>query len=109
MEVVNRPPRRDEIWLVTPESTPRSQTGERPRLHRVFVGTSRLCFLHLLFWPDVVLGMGNAHQPLIEPADNVIQALDAVPRLARTREFVRLSRKDNHCGGPLQELERAEQ
>jgi hypothetical protein len=30
---------------------------------------------------DVVLGFGDAHDPLIEPTNDVLQALDAVPGL----------------------------
>ena len=53
--------------------------------------------------------MGNAHQPLVEPTHNVIEPLDAVPRLAGPRELVRLTRKDNHRGGPFEKLQRTEQ
>jgi hypothetical protein len=53
--------------------------------------------------------MWNAHDPFIEPAYNILQTFDAMPRLSRTRELVSLARKDNHCGRALQKLERAKQ
>src|SRR5262249_34190258 len=47
-------------------------------------------------------------QVLVEPGDDVLQALDAVPRLAGTRKLVALSREADHDGRLLEVLEGAE-
>jgi hypothetical protein len=46
---------------------------------------------------------------LVHPADDVLQPLDAVPRLAGTGELVVLVGKTHHDRRPLEVLERAEQ
>jgi hypothetical protein len=48
-------------------------------------------------------------QPLVHPSDDVLQAFDAMPRLAGARELVVFVREPHHHGVALQELERAEQ
>src|SRR5262249_15949608 len=57
---------------------------------------------------DVVFRLRHAHDPFIEPADNVLQTLDAMPGLSRTRQLVRLVREANHHRGYLAVLQRAE-
>src|SRR5258707_1018694 len=54
------------------------------------------CRLLLFLVCYFILGLRHAHQPLIKPADDVLQSLDAMPGLTRTREFVRLVWKTNH-------------
>src|ERR1700721_1775136 len=54
-----------------------------------------------LYLMDVILRMRHPHQPLIKPPYDVVEALDAMPRLSRTRQFMRLSRKDSHRCRPL--------
>src|SRR5688572_13865139 len=49
------------------------------------------------------------HQVFVEPANDVLETLDAVPRLPAARELVVLSREPHHHRWPLQVLERAEQ
>ena len=50
-----------------------------------------------------------AEQVLVEPADDVLQAFDAVPGTSRARELVALAREAHHDRRPLQVLQRAEQ
>src|SRR6185436_853817 len=50
-----------------------------------------------------------AHQVLVEPADDVLEALDAVPGTARTRELVALSGETHHDGRALEVLQRPEE
>src|SRR5262245_6870869 len=47
-------------------------------------------------------------QPLVHPADDVLEPLYAVPRLARSRQFVRLAREADHHRRDLPVLQRAE-
>src|SRR6185369_504359 len=49
-----------------------------------------------------------AEDPFIEPADDVLQTLDAMPRLSGTRQLVRLVREANHHCWYLAILQRAE-
>ena len=64
---------------------------------------------HLLFVDVAEDGDVLAQKILVEPADNRLQALNAVPRLAAAREFVRLAREPHHGRGTLHELECAEE
>src|SRR5438105_14891276 len=63
---------------------------------------------HLAFGRDLVLGLRHAEQPVVEPADDVLQALDAVPGLARARKLVRLAGEAHHHRRNLSELQGAE-
>ena len=47
---------------------------------------------------NVVFRLRHADQPVVKPSDDVLQTLDTVPRLARTRQFVRLVWKADHHG-----------
>ena len=40
---------------------------------------------HFLLRGDIVFGFGYSLQPMVEPADDVLESLDAVPRLTRAR------------------------
>src|SRR5260370_11646632 len=51
---------------------------------------------HLFFRRDVVLGFRDAQQPLVEPADNILQSLDPVPRLARTPKLLPFVKQAHH-------------
>src|SRR5258708_28967818 len=55
-----------------------------------------------------VLALLLSLQPLIHPADDVLEALDAMTRLARTGELVRLAREADHHRPDLPVLERTE-
>src|SRR5215213_9265396 len=46
---------------------------------------------------------------LIEPADDVLQPFDSMPRFSGARQLVTLTRKANHHGFALQVLQRAEE
>src|SRR6476659_7852080 len=56
----------------------------------------------------VILRLADALQVLIEPADDMLQPLHSMPRLAGTRKLVRLPGEAHHDDRPLQELERTE-
>src|SRR6267378_856303 len=62
-----------------------------------------------LFWPHLIFRMPYSHQPFIEPSHNIVEPLNPMPRLTRTRQFMRLARENYHCGRALQKLERAEE
>src|SRR5438105_7912882 len=49
------------------------------------------------------------HQVLIKPADDVLEAFDAVPGHARARQLVVLAGEPDHHGGTLQVFQRAEE
>src|SRR5262244_4649456 len=55
-----------------------------------------------------IFRLRDAHQPMIEPADDVLQSLNAMPRLTRTRKLMSLVREAHHHGWNLSVLERAE-
>src|SRR5580693_5735979 len=38
----------------------------------------------------------HAHQPMVEPANDVLQPLDSMPRLTGARKLMRFVRKTNH-------------
>src|SRR5271157_1134173 len=57
----------------------------------------------------VELWVRDAHQPLLEPAHDVIEALDAVPGLSRAREFVGLAREHDDRRRALQIFQGAKQ
>src|SRR5437660_8714000 len=63
---------------------------------------------YFFFWRNFVFGFRDAHQPLVEPADDVLQALDSMPRLAGARKLVRFVGKAHHYCRDFSELERAE-
>src|SRR5438309_2098934 len=50
----------------------------------------------------------HAHQIFIEPADDVLQPLDAMPRLAGARKLVRFAGEAHHDDRFVQELQRPE-
>src|SRR3982751_457188 len=54
---------------------------------------------------QVVLRHRLAHQVLVEPVDDVLEPLDAVPGLAGSGKFVRLAGEADHDGGFLSDLE----
>src|SRR5436305_5670451 len=60
------------------------------------------------FGRDLVFGLRHAEQPVVEPADDVLQALDAVPGLAGARKLVRLAGEAHHHGRNFAELQGAE-
>src|SRR2546427_745763 len=117
MEVVSRPPRRDEVWLVTHDPTHGAEIQKtRPclvispdemnrYLQTVVVAPMTTV---MRFYPTrvPVRFQRKSGQVALDQlrANDMIEALNSVPRLARTRELMRLSRKDNHCGGPLEKL-----
>src|SRR3989442_7061681 len=45
---------------------------------------------------------------MVEPADDVLQAFDPMPRLTGSRQLVRFVREPHHYTGNFPELERAE-
>src|SRR5262249_6420398 len=51
---------------------------------------------HLLFRCNFVFRFRNPHQQVIKPADNVLQSLHAMPRLAGTGKLMGLVRKTHH-------------
>src|SRR5258708_13628569 len=51
---------------------------------------------------------GPPLQPFVHPAYDVLEALDAVHRLARTRQLMRFTREPDHDGGDLPVFERPE-
>src|SRR5438477_11033587 len=65
-------------------------------------------YRNFFFWCDFVLRFGNAEQPMIEPAQNILQSLNPVPWLARSRELVRFVREPHHHRRDFAKLERAE-
>src|SRR5216684_2361054 len=50
----------------------------------------------------------HSPEPLIHPPDDVLQAFDAVPRLARSRKLVVFARESDHHGRDPPVLQRAE-
>src|ERR1700681_4060582 len=62
---------------------------------------------HFLLRRDFVVRFWRTHQPVIEPADDAFQSLDAMPRLTGARELMRFIRKTHHHCWDLTELERA--
>src|SRR5580698_875950 len=58
--------------------------------------------------PHLIFRMRKAHQPFVEPSHNIVEPLDAMPRLSRAGQFMRLSRKDDHGGGTVQKLKGTE-
>src|SRR5262249_3468639 len=56
----------------------------------------------------VVFGFVDALKVFVEPADDVLQALHAMPGLSRAGELVRLAGEADHDHWPLQELEGTE-
>src|ERR1043166_6945846 len=73
-------------------------------LRRHLIRRDRCC----LAGDVVILRDIFAHQVLVHPSDDVLQALDAMPRLAGTRELVALVGNADHDGRALQGFERAE-
>src|SRR5688572_15436533 len=71
-------------------------SGPVPPINPSVLATDLLLGSGARRFTDLVLRFRYAHDPLIKPADDVLQTLDPVPRLTRTREFVRLIRKTNH-------------
>src|ERR1700694_2230129 len=63
---------------------------------------------YFFFRSDFVFRFGHAHQPVIEPADNILQPFDPMPRLSGTRQLVRFIWKTHHHRRNFAELERAE-
>src|SRR5207247_1582373 len=61
---------------------------------------------HFLFRCDFVFRFGNSHQPVVEPANNILQPLDAMPRLTRARKLVRFIGKTHHHRRNLAKFER---
>src|SRR5712671_7359806 len=61
---------------------------------------------HLFLRRNFVFRFRNSHQPVVKPPDNVLQPLDAMPRLAGAGKLVRLVRETHHDGGNLAELQR---
>src|SRR5580700_3052701 len=57
---------------------------------------------------DLVFGFGLATQPVIEPPDDVLEPLHAMPRLTGARELMRLVGEAHHHRGDVPELQRAE-
>src|SRR4029078_10002097 len=66
-----------------------------PRFHR-----------RLVLRRNFVFRLRNIHQPVVKPANNMLQPLDAMPRLAGTGKLVRLGREKSHVGWNLWELQR---
>src|ERR1041384_2746272 len=62
---------------------------------------------HFGFRCDLVFGFRRAEQPVVEPAENVLQSLNPVPWLSGARELVRFVRENHHRRRDLAELERA--
>jgi len=58
---------------------------------------------------EIELGMRYVHHPPIEPTHDIFKTFNAMPRLARPQEFVRLAWKDNHGRWAFHVFERPEQ
>src|ERR1700704_368134 len=67
-----------------------------------------LRFHSLPFRTNIVFRMRHSHQISVEPSDNVLQPLDAVPWFAGAREFVGLARENDHRRRTLQIFQCAE-
>src|SRR6266404_6409473 len=63
---------------------------------------------YLFFRRHFVFRVGHAHQPMIEPADNILQSFHPMPRLTGARKLVRLVWKTHHDCRNFAKLERAE-
>src|SRR6266480_518864 len=63
---------------------------------------------HFFFRGNLVLRFGRAEEPVVEPTDNILQTLDAMPRLAGARELVRFVREPHHHRRNFPKLERTE-
>src|SRR5438552_9316463 len=61
----------------------------------------------LLPQSHVVVRHLRGEEPAVEPVDDVLPALDAVPGLAGAGELVRLAGEADHHHRPMQVLERA--
>src|SRR5712692_7541659 len=77
------------------------------RRGRLFSGNGIWPDRHFFLRRNFVFRFGHAHQPMIEPADNIFQSLDAMPRLAGTRKLMRFVRETHHYRRDLAKLERA--
>src|SRR5438874_10009763 len=74
--------------------------------------TSEVCALlrlrrYFFLRRNFVFRLGNTHQPVIKPANDMLQPFDAMPRLAGAGKFVRLVREPHHHGRNLPELQSA--
>src|SRR5204863_7413618 len=56
---------------------------------------------------NFVFWLCTSHQPVVKPADNMLQPFDAMPRLARAGKLVRLVREPHHHRRNLAELQSA--
>jgi hypothetical protein len=61
------------VWL---SLSPARLTTEARRIHS---GTEKCQFL--LLSPNFIFRLRHTHQPVIEPADDMLQTFDAMPRL----------------------------
>jgi hypothetical protein len=59
---------------------------------------------HFFFWSDFVFRFRHAHQPMIEPAHNVLQSLDPMPWLTGARELVGFVWEPHHHRRNLSKL-----
>src|SRR6266576_5400876 len=82
-----------------------AQTPYSAGLLRRFFGLP--CFYrHLFLRSDFVFRFRNSHQSVVKPADNVLQPLDAMPRLTGAGKLVGLVRETHHYSGNFAELQR---
>src|SRR4029077_4039465 len=77
-----------------------TQYLKRP-FRRPFLGSDVFSTFHRR---DFVFRFRDAHQPMIEPAHNVLQSLDPMPWLTRAREFVGFVGESHHHRWNLSEL-----
>src|SRR4051812_2996717 len=63
---------------------------------------------HFFFGRDFVFRLRDAEEPVIEPAHDVLQTLNAVPGLTGARELMRFVRESHHYRRDFLKLERAE-
>src|SRR5205823_11612212 len=84
--------------------TGRSLSLHRSRRRRLFARDVAFSDRHFLFQSNFVFRFGNSHQPMVEPANNVLEPFDPVPRLSRTRKLVRFVRESHHHCGNFEKL-----
>ena len=68
---------------------PMAECGQSPLLgfmwRRLFAWRVSFFARHFLLRGNIVFGLGYPHQPMVEPADDILESLDAMPWLARAR------------------------
>jgi hypothetical protein len=66
-----------------------AECGQSPLLgfmwRRLFAWRVSFFARHFLLRGNIVFGLGYPHQPMVEPADDVLESLDTMPWLARAR------------------------